>query len=91
MHFSDLDCLSPQSLFQKRQGLWSPGREGRGLWRNAFQCSPIAALGTDAKASVSVWGQQSRQEPGSLVRAVETPLLLGVGRTPLGLTELPWS
>lgn len=44
------------------------------LWRNALPCSPLAALGTDAKPSATVWSQQSRQALGSLARAVETPL-----------------
>ena len=92
MHFSDLDCLSPQSLFQKRQGLWSPGREGRGLWRNAFRCSPLAALGTGGfSLGVGPAVTAGAGVPGASCGDASVKQLLGVGRTPLGLTELPWS
>ena len=88
MHFSDLDCLNPQSLFQKRQGLRSPGRAGRGLWRNTFQCSPLAALGTDEKASVTGPAVTAGAGvPGASCGDASAKQLLGVGRTPLGLAE----
>ena len=73
-HFSDLDCLSPESSYQRRRGLWSLGRAGGGLWKNALPCSPLAALGTDAKASATLWSQQSRRALGWLARAMKTPL-----------------